>query len=84
MMTSQGEPFAELMYYKCELLLHSASIPAQKRSRIVASTMPKRWVAAVEGIEIDRFRVASATKRSSKKSQRDCVQCLPEIQRRLD
>ena len=41
-MTSQGEPFAELAYYKCELLLHSASIPAQKCSHIVASTMPKR------------------------------------------
>ena len=90
MMTSQGEPFAELTYYKCELLLYSSAIPAQKRSHIVTSTMPKRWVAAAtrEVIAIDGFRVASTTKRSSKKSQRDCAHSsgkyLPDIQRRLD
>ena len=74
-MTSQGDPFAELTYYKCELLLYSSSIPAQKRSHIVASIMSKRWVAALtrEVIAIDVFRVASTTKRSSKKSQRDCA-----------
>ena len=41
-MTSQGEWFAKLTYCKCE---YSTSIPAQKRSHIVASVMPKRWVA---------------------------------------
>ena len=42
---------------QCELLLYSSSIPAQKHSHIVASTMPKRWVAAAtrEVIAIDRF-----------------------------
>ena len=84
------EPFAELTYYKCELLLYSSSIPAQKCLHIVASTVPKCWVAAAtrEVITIDGFQVASTTKWSSKKSQRDCVhtsgKCLPDIQWRLD
>ena len=43
LMTSQGERFAELSYCKCE---YSSSIPAQKRSHVVASAMPKRWIAA--------------------------------------
>ena len=89
-MTSQREPFVELMYYKCELLLYSSFIPAQKCSHTVTSTMPKRWVAAVtrEVIAIDGFRVASTTKRSSKKSQRDCAhssdKCLPDIQQKFE
>ena len=75
MMTSQGEGFAELTYCKCELLLYSSSIPAQKCLHIVTSTMPKRWVAAAtrEVITIDSFRVASMTKRSSLKSHRVCM-----------
>ena len=75
MMTSQEEWFTELMYCKCKLLLYSFSTLTQKCLHIVASTMPKRWVAAVtrEVIAIDRFRVVSTTKWSLKKSQRDCM-----------
>ena len=63
------------LYCKCEFLLCSSSISDQKLSHVVASTIPKRWVAAAarEVITIDRFRVASTTKWSSKKSQRDCA-----------
>jgi len=66
-----------------------SSILAQKRSHIVASTMPKCWVGARCGnkgvIAIDRFRVASATKLSSKKTSEGLhtqFRRLPEIQRR--
>ena len=87
-MTPQEERFAELTYCKCEFLLYSSSIPAQKHSHIVASTTPKRWVAAGcgdKGSNRDRrFRAASATKRSSKTSEGLRIQFrrLPEIQQR--
>ena len=86
-MTSQGERFAEVTYCKCEFLLHSSSILAQKRSHIVASTMMKRWVAAGCGDKgSDGFRVASTTKQWSKESEglRTQFRRLPEIQRRLE
>ena len=54
---------------------------------IVASTMPKRWVAAAarEVIAIDGFRVASMMKRSSKRVRGTARsgKCLPETQERL-
>ena len=62
-MLSQRERFSE---WNVLQMLYSSSIPAQKRLHIVASIMPKHWVAAVakrEVIAIDGFRLASATKR---------------------
>ena len=90
MMTSQGKWFAELTHCKCKFMLYSSSIPAQKRSHIIASTMPKTMgCCGDKGSNCsDRFQVASTTKQTLKESQRDCAHssgmCLPEIQRGLD
>ena len=63
------------------------SIPAQKYSHIVASTMSKHWVAAGVGtsevIGINGFRVASMTKRSLKKTSEGLCTQLRQVFARI-
>ncbi len=88
-MTSQGEQFAELTCCKCEFC-YTRPLFRLRNARI-SSLVPCLNVevmfdaATREMIAIDGFRVANATKRSSKKTSerlRAQFRRLPEIQRR--